>query len=231
VLYVRDEAGNIVRSRHPGVTPPLLHIVRTARGNRWMLSASLTGSKRSRVEQLLKQVHLAEQLQAMEEDEPALGRVRALLEPYEPLAVVRGPAFWFDAEVVGVNARATILAELDAPTVPELAWIRDATSEERPLAVARNVEGQIVSVCHSARSSERCAEAGVETASAYRGRGLAGEVARSWATAVQAQGRVALYSTQWTNVASRAVARKLGLTMYGEDVAIVPASRTGAPRL
>lgn len=41
LLYVRDERGLIVRSRDAGVAAPLLHLVRTARGNRWAIAAAL----------------------------------------------------------------------------------------------------------------------------------------------------------------------------------------------
>jgi len=85
----------------------------------------------------------------------------------------------------------------------------------------RNEQGGVVALCHSARSTPGAAEAGVETASAYRGRGFAGAVVSRWAVAVRAEGRVPIYSTQWTNHASRAVARKLGLMPFGEDYSIV----------
>ena len=105
-------------------------------------------------------------------------------------------------------------------TVPELVWIRKVMPAQHPLSVARNSFGDIVAVCHSARSTAKAAEAGVETAGDYRGRGLAGDVVLNWAATVQAEGRLPLYSTQWTNHASRAVARKLGLIPYGEDYQI-----------
>jgi predicted GNAT family acetyltransferase len=104
--------------------------------------------------------------------------------------------------------------------VPELAWVREALESERPHVVARNEAGEVVSVCHSPRSTPRAAEAGVETASEYRGRGRAGAVTLGWAAAIRADGRIPLYSTQWTNTASRAVARRLGLVPYGEDVTL-----------
>ncbi|MFP6625009.1 MAG: GNAT family N-acetyltransferase, partial [Myxococcota bacterium] len=59
---------------------------------------------------------------------------------------------------------------------------------------------------------------GIETLSAYRGRGLAPRVAAAWGRALREQGGEPLYSTSWDNKASRAVARKLGLVPYGEDI-------------
>ncbi|MGH2617528.1 MAG: GNAT family N-acetyltransferase, partial [Thermomicrobiales bacterium] len=41
-----------------------------------------------------------------------------------------------------------------------------------------------------------------------------------WAQAVRQEGRIPLYSTSWENLASQAVARKLGLVLYGVDLDI-----------
>jgi predicted GNAT family acetyltransferase len=75
-------------------------------------------------------------------------------------------------------------------------------------------DGHPVSVCFCARKSDVAAEAGVETATAYRGRGFAGCVTNAWASLVRSSGLVPLYSTAWTNHASLAVARNLGLITY-----------------
>lgn len=75
-----------------------------------------------------------------------------------------------------------------------------------------------VSVCFSARQTREAAEAGVETAEGYRGRGYAGIAAAAWAKEIQGQGRLALYSTSWDNRASQAVAGRLSLVPYGTDL-------------
>jgi predicted GNAT family acetyltransferase len=72
--------------------------------------------------------------------------------------------------------------------------------------------GYPVSICFCARRSEAAAAAGLETAEAYRGRGLGARVTAAWALAIRATGRVPLYGAAWANDPSRAVARKLGLT-------------------
>ena len=64
------------------------------------------------------------------------------------------------------------------------------------------------------------AEAASETAEAYRGRGYGAAATQTWAAAVFASGRQALYGTSWQNVASQGVARRLGLVLYGEDWSI-----------
>jgi hypothetical protein len=38
-----------------------------------------------------------------------------------------------------------------------------------------------------------------------------------WAAALRAQGREPHYGTSWSNLASRAIASKLGLLIWGED--------------
>jgi hypothetical protein len=75
-------------------------------------------------------------------------------------------------------------------------------------------DGYPVSICFSARKSGVAAEAGLETAEAFRGRGFGPRVAAAWALSIRAAGRVPLYSTSWANDASLAVARKLGLLAY-----------------
>jgi predicted GNAT family acetyltransferase len=77
-----------------------------------------------------------------------------------------------------------------------------------------------VSLCCSVRRTEDAHEAGVETAHAARGRGYALGVVAAWAAAVHAAGRFPLYSTSWENLASRAVATKLGLIQFGNDLHI-----------
>ena len=79
------------------------------------------------------------------------------------------------------------------------------------------VDGATASVCFSARSTPAATEAGVETLPEHRGRRYAGAVTVAWAAEVQRQGRIPLYSTSWTNHASRRVAARLGLIQYATD--------------
>ncbi len=78
-------------------------------------------------------------------------------------------------------------------------------------------DGAAVSLCFSSRLDSHSAEAGLETVSEYRGQGFAAFVTQSWAAGVHASGRIPFYSTSFDNVASQAVARKLGLIRIGED--------------
>lgn len=212
VQYECDESGLLLRPRSKDVAAPSLHLVRTADGNSWLLSAALSHEERTELGEIFAREAVFNETGEMEDAAPLLGGDGKRLGEY------RGPAFHFPESLPAAGNSAELLHDAtDAQTVPELSWIRDAKSAEHPLAVVRNPAGEIVSVCHSARSTAGGAEAGVETAPGYRGHSFAVAVVLLWAATVRAEGRIPLYSTQWTNHASRAVARKLGLVMYGED--------------
>jgi GNAT superfamily N-acetyltransferase len=107
-------------------------------------------------------------------------------------------------------------AALLHPLLPE--WMPDVRHAQ-PL-IARVFDGRAVAVCCSVCITPRAHEAGVETAAACRGRGYAAAVVTTWAAAVREQGAEPIYSAVWQNVASRAVARKLGLVPIGRDLHI-----------
>lgn len=142
------------------------------------------------------------------------GALRAALEALGPIAREhRGPAYVLPQDLprgkaVPVTGPALLHPEL-APWGPEL--------EGRWPCFGVMESGLVVSICASARLTPEAAEAGVETASEYRGRGHAVAAVAGWAAAVIASGRVAFYSTSHQNLASQAVARKLGAVAFGED--------------
>ncbi|MFJ5562554.1 GNAT family N-acetyltransferase [Lysinibacillus xylanilyticus] len=75
-----------------------------------------------------------------------------------------------------------------------------------------------VSICCSARRSQKADEASVFTHEDYRGKGYGIDVTNAWAAEVQKGGRIALYSTSLDNFASQSMARKLKLHQYGIDI-------------
>jgi hypothetical protein len=95
-------------------------------------------------------------------------------------------------------------------------WTTEELPERSPIA-GIVIDGHVVSVCFCARGSQVAAEAGVETAADYRGRGLGASVTAAWARMIRESGRVPLYSTSWKNVPSLALARSLGLSECGVD--------------
>jgi GNAT superfamily N-acetyltransferase len=96
-------------------------------------------------------------------------------------------------------------------------WVPGEIAAGRAPLMAIFVEGHPVSICFSARNTPEAAEAGLETAAPFRGRGFGSRVAAAWAQRIRGSGRVPLYSTGWTNQASLAVARKLGLIAYASN--------------
>jgi RimJ/RimL family protein N-acetyltransferase len=219
LLYEREAGGLLLVSGDAAVGAPLFHLARTTEGNRWLLSAALPEQQRTALQQALASEPVVPDLGEMESRAPVLMGARALLGLEKgSVKEYRGPAFLFPDELPQVTEDVEVLRDVSsARTVAELAWIREATPAELPIAAVCNAAGLVVAVCHSARSTRDAAEAGVETAPAYRGRGLAGAVVAGWAAAVRSEGRLAFYGTEWSNDASRAVARKLGLIVFSED--------------
>lgn len=167
---------------------------------------------------------VAAKLDALAQKEPSVSDFRdspvhaerylALLEG----TVYSGPAFTFPKEIVRPDG--TVFVD-DVRLLEHhfSGWEASEIPTSSPI-VALVEGGHAVSVCFCARRSDVAAEAGVETAVKFRGRGLAPRVAAAWSLAVRASGRVPLYSTSWDNEASLAVARKLGLVAYASSWSI-----------
>ena len=123
-----------------------------------------------------------------------------------------GPAFTFPYELA--QPHGTVLIDDIQSLGHHFSGLTASEIPYRTPITAVVEEGCAVSVCFSSRRTLEAAECGVETAAAYRNRGLAARVTAAWAQAVRASGRVPLYSTSWSNGPSLAVARKLGLVPY-----------------
>jgi hypothetical protein len=229
-LYHHDAAGRIVAARQPGGRSDVLfHLARTPLGNLWRFGARLEPGLVSDLARLAgREPALSSPL---DEPPPAPERAEALRRSlsavFGPLREWRGPAYRFPDELCVpagelplqevTPARAALLRAGFADWLSELA-------DRRPCIAACQGE-TAVSLCCSSRpvevpGSASCpaAEAGVETLPARRGEGHACRVVAAWALAVRASGAEPMYSTSWDNHASRAVARKLGLSAYGEDL-------------
>ncbi len=221
-LFVLNGDGRITSTREPGPSPgPLLSLVRGSTGCAWAVRADVPADA-------------ARELDGIAREEPPVVNVRhppvhgarylslltdAIRSGQEAAAKLRqsaGPAFAFpdtvtqsdevviveDERLLQHNFRGWVAGEIAAGRSPVTAVIRD---------------GYPVSICFSARCSDVAAEAGVETAEAFRGRGFGSRVTAAWAVAIRASGRIPLYSTSWTNSASLALARKLGLIAYASN--------------
>jgi hypothetical protein len=79
-------------------------------------------------------------------------------------------------------------------------------------------EGQAVSLCRSVRKSEILHECGVDTIAAERHKGFGEAVVRAWASLLWGRGVFPLYSTQWNNKGSIALAAKLKGVQIAADI-------------
>jgi predicted GNAT family acetyltransferase len=73
----------------------------------------------------------------------------------------------------------------------------------------------VFSLCFCSRLTNSAAEAGLRTEADHRRRGYGAAVTAAWAYQVVATGMVAFYSTSSDNLASQAVAARLGLRPIG----------------
>ena len=220
--FVLNDAGRIISTREFQFNAgPLFTIVRGAASRVWAVRADVPPD-------------IANELDLLAQEEPTTENLRAapihadryisLLRNHFDSSELReskrresdGPAFDFpelvvepddvifinDERLLEHNFRGWVPGEIEGGSGPLLAILQD---------------GQPVSICFCARRRDTAAEAGVETAPAYRGKGFAARVTLAWARAIRDSGRIPLYSTSWTNHASLGVARKLKLHAYASS--------------
>jgi GNAT acetyltransferase len=221
-LFTQDSAGRIVATNEPdGGLAPRFFLGRARMGNLWRLRYDLPEVTAHRLNELAAAEPVVDDLRA----EPT--RMGSFLETLAADQEVRhvwsGPAFRFPDTLPAKTVAVTPITRATLHLLRQMNWdqaalARDFEQWEPMFAV---VEDDVaVSLCFSSRLTEHAAEAGVETLAAYRGRSYAPALVTNWAHAVRISGRVPLYSTSWDNLASRAVARKLGLVQYGVDLSL-----------
>jgi len=218
--YVFDEDGRILSTRppSPGYGPAFV-LVRGKSACAWAVHRDIESS-------------IASELDRLAQEEPPISDLRTPpvhAERYIALVggeLCSGPAFTFPETLPQPGEMETV-DELRQLEYHFTGWTADEIPDASPI-VAVMVDGRAVSVCFCARRAGFAAEAGLETAPAFRGRGLGPRVASAWALAVRESGRIPLYSTTWTNDASLAVARKLGLIPYAATWGLSGRSRPEA---
>jgi hypothetical protein len=220
-LFESDADGRLLRWRSPGSEaerrPPRFFLGRTRHGQLWRFGADVPPAC---VVELARLAALERLDRPLEEPPERLEALRARLAADAPVErVFHGPAFRFPPLDDGRPDPAAVLMTPDrvgllGGELPALA----ATLAGRQPCVAVLDGGRAVSVCYAAARSASAAEAGVETLPGHRGRGLAARAVAAWARAVSDAGLVPLYSTEWANRASRALAARLGLILYGVDL-------------
>jgi RimJ/RimL family protein N-acetyltransferase len=216
-LFTHDDRGRMTYVNEPsGQRAPRFFVGRTAHGVEWRVRDDIVDP------QLLQELQAAVERSAVPaelalEPEPS-SPFEELLSSAAPIERIdAGPAFVFP-EQLPPGTRAVLVTGENADVLrPYLApWIPDIT--QSPPLFAMMHDGAAVAVCGSVRRTSAAHEAGVETVPEFRGRGFASEVVAAWARAVRELGVIPLYSTSWSNLASRAVARKLGLRLFGSDL-------------
>jgi hypothetical protein len=213
-LYTLDPRGRLVQSNEPDGQPaPRLFLGRTRGGTVVRFGPGVPDSLARRLAEIVEREPAAADPLAPFVASDAL---LATLESHAPVAHCGGgPAYRFPETLVGPSGVVPVSERENASTVHDtFPWVL-LPAWQPCFAVVR--DGVAVSVCFTSRNGARAAEAGVDTRPEYRGRGYATAVTAAWGAAIREQGRVPLYSTGWSNLASQGVARRLGLVCFGTD--------------
>lgn len=150
-----------------------------------------------------------------------LGATADLLAASGPVSEISlGPAYVFPETLPETPGIVEITLENVSLAQAHFTYTAEHLADLTPCCAAI-VDGVAVSMCNCARRTPHAAEASLYTEEAFRGRGLAPLVTAAWARAVRRSGRIPLYSTDEHNLASQAVAGKLGLRQYGLDISLV----------
>ena len=217
-LYRHTPGGRLVETREAEPEPaPRFFLGRTTSGHLWRFRNDLPAP----LARSLDIVAAAEPvLPDLPREPTCFSRVRNLLQEHAEIRQTwLGPAYSFPEDVPSPPGVLRITDESCRLLGEEYAWLQTDRAAYEPVLAAR-VGERIVSIAFSSRVSGRAAEAGVDTLPAFRGQGYASRVVAAWAIAVREMGRVPLYSTSWGNLASRGVARRLGLRLYGVDLSV-----------
>lgn len=218
-LFRHDGAGRLRCVNEPGEPEaPRFFLGRTTVGNVWRFRYDLPAEVVGALEALAR---LEPVPHALEPDVTYFAALRDVLGNHQPVRQVwSGPAYRFPERLEAAPDTVRVTDGNDEVLTDSFPGLRANLSACEPcVAVVRG--GQAVAVCCSARTSAGAAEAGLETLEGFRGRGYAAAVVSGWAAAVREGGKTPLYSTAWDNDASRGVARRLGLVLYGTDLSIL----------
>ena len=214
-LWTYDGRGRMLASNEPDSRPaPRLWVGRTRGGHVVRFGATVPDEVARELAKIVEHAPGGDGLAVPSSMEAAL---RAVLEQHGPMTEWGGgPAYRFPDSIAQPGG-AVEVTEANVEAVREThPWLfRDLSTWGPCFVVLR--DGVAASICHSSRVGAQACEAGLFTLPEHRGRGYAVAVTAAWGAAVRASGRTPLYSTAWENVASQAVARRVGLTMFGAD--------------
>jgi hypothetical protein len=214
-LFTYDARGRMVGTNEPDSRPaPRLFVGRTMGGHVVRLGAMVPDDVARQLTEVLERQPAGDGLAIPPGMRAAL---RAALARHGPLkGEGGGPAYRFPESIVRPGGAVEVTDATLAVVRDTHPWLyRDLSTFGPCFAVLR--DGVAASICFSSRIGAGALEAGLFTLPEYRGCGYAVAVTAAWGAAVSASGRVPLYSTAWENVASRGVARRVGLRMFGTD--------------
>ena len=230
-IFVTDASARIVRTNDPDPSAgPLLWLAGSADGNVFGLRADVSPDVAGEVHALLAE----EPVFVPPHDTPhALDRcVRLLTRDGAIPRYIPGMVYALPTALPAIPGATTVDSEsaegralyngFRANGMPEglkeIGFI-DAGEFWAPWCAAL-VDGVPVSACFAARLSDDGAEAGVATARAFRGRGLAAAATAGWTRIASLQPRALFYATDRTNLSSQRVAARLGLRRIGNRMTL-----------
>lgn len=216
VLFTRDAAGRLTATRDATPRPaPRVFVARSKAACVVTVRADVPAELAAEIQRLIA----AEPPDPDPSQPSTLACAPALRALFEsPDEARAGPLYRLPSDLPPQpGARILDPGEAAQRLTGRFRWLAAAPEYLAPLAIAE-VDGVVAAACHSPRGrTATAAEAGVLTLEAYRGRGLATAVVVAWAGALQRLGLEALYSTTWSNRASRAIAARLSAQAYGSS--------------
>ena len=212
-LFARDARGRIVSTCEPGAEPgPAFVLIRGEFECAWAARADVADPVAIELDRLAAG------------EPPSRDWDRPLRHADRYVELLRGrlrsgPAFVFPERLEDASGAIEIHDEAELSRHFS-GWVAGEIADGRGPVLGIRDGDDVVSVCFCARRSGVAAEAGVETAAAFRGRGYAPLATTAWARRVRALGLTPLYSTEWTNRASLSVARRLRLVPFAADFSV-----------
>ena len=222
-LHTLDSRHRLLRGRDPfrtgGEPAPRFFMGRTLEGNVWHLRHDLPDALARRLAGLASGEPVCPEPEQLEAPPAAAPVIRRLLAGQGgPAEDHGGPAFYAPQTwtVPAAAVETALVQEGDESLLDgDLAALelRPFLPLIQPCVVALQ-RGRAVAACFSSRTTDQAMEAGLETLPPWRRRGYGLAAAARWVAEVRRSGRQPLYSTSWGNLASRGLARRLGLALY-----------------
>ncbi|MEO8610027.1 MAG: GNAT family protein [Chloroflexota bacterium] len=214
-LYVHENRQRLLSINEPDPEHPAprFFLGRSLAGNIWRLRYDLPDDLNAELVRLAESEPVVDDLR-----EPPYHQLAymELLAAHAPISeTYSGPAYYLPK--IEMPTRAVVITQANKEVLqPNFPWLFSNLEALSPAAAVVEA-GVAVTACSSVRLTPLAAEAGLFTEEKFRGRGYGVDATYSWAEAVRASGRLPLYGTWWANLASQAVAAKLGAVLYGTD--------------